>query len=52
MHDEGNQCLFSIYIYNFDDIFYLMSSQGLVVPVLRNVERMNYADVEKVPDTV
>ena len=29
-----------------------MSSQGLVVPVLRNVERMNYADVEKVPDTV
>ena len=52
MHDEGNQCLFSIYIYNFDDIFYLMSSQGLVVPVLRNVERMNYADVEEVPDTV
>ena len=26
--------------------------KGLVVPVLRNVERMNYADVEKVPDTV
>ena len=29
-------------------MFISMSVQGLVVPVLRNVERMNYADVEKV----
>ena len=33
----------------FVDCFSLsISVQGLVVPVLRNVERMNYADVEKV----
>jgi len=32
----------------FVDCFSLsISVQGLVVPVLRNVERMNYADVEK-----
>ena len=27
--------------------FFFISCQGLVVPVIRNVEEMNYADIEK-----
>jgi len=29
-----------------------MLSQGLVVPVLRNVEQMNYAQIEKAIDAL
>ena len=28
-------------------LFFFISCQGLVVPVIRNVEEMNYADIEK-----
>ena len=28
-------------------VFFSISRQGLVVPVIRNVEEMNYADIEK-----